>query len=445
MVRVGSARSDENHNLVNGINGDQRQTSTPDWNGEVSIENWYLHSKGWVVIRVKDPEKRKKVAKAMEAACNNKHIGYSQSNRWTAQDWCKWQNKGNYDPAAITVDVNVDCSALVRLCLMFAGIDVGDIYTSIMPQRLGAREEFELITDTAITNNPENQYAGDILCTRSSGHTVVVLDDGVNVANLAKFKYVYNGQAYDDEFDPVYYANKYADLKKAFGDDVQKLLQHWVQYGKKEGRIAKEVKYIYKGVDYTKEFDPVYYVNKYADLKQAFGDDVNKLLQHWVEHGKAEGRVAKEGQEPKPAAPAPAPVPTSNVIGIAKTSMTVRASGNTKGKAIGYVSKGQEVKILEQLSTGWLKIVWDKDEKGFGYVSNRDNKYFTIKEAEKFPQTVEVTTTALNIRKGPGTNYAVAGVVHLGEKYVIIAIENEKWAKLQNGQGYISMTYAKKV
>ena len=441
MVRVGSARSDENHKLVNGINGDQRQTAIPDWNGEVSIENWYLHSKGWVVIRVKDPEKRKKVAYAMEAACNNKRIGYSQSNRWTAQDWCKWQNKGNYDPASITVDVNVDCSALVRLCLMYAGIDVGDIYTSIMPKVLGAREEFEVITDKNITDNPDNQYAGDILCTRSSGHTVVVLDDGANVAKLSKYKYVYKGQVYDDEFDPIYYVNKYADLKKAFGDDAQKLLQHWVEHGKKEGRIAKEVRYIYNDVDYTNEFDPVYYMNKYADLKKAFGDNVQKLLQHWVEYGKKEGRIAKAGQEPAPVAPAP----KANLIGIAKTSMTVRAAGNTKGKALGYVTKGQEVKILEQLSTGWLKIEWEKADKGFGYVSNRDNKYFTIKEAEKFPYTVEIIANALNIRKGPDTTYAVAGVVHLGEKYVITAIENEKWAKLQNGQGYISMTYAKKV
>ena len=90
MVRVGSARSDENHRLVNGIAGDQRQTSMPDMTGEVSMEPWYLHTKGWIVIRIKDPAKREKAAYAMEAACNNKNIGYSQSNRWTAQDWCKW-------------------------------------------------------------------------------------------------------------------------------------------------------------------------------------------------------------------------------------------------------------------------------------------------------------------------------------------------------------------
>jgi len=77
MVRVGSARSDENRKLVNGLEGDQRQTSVPDMSGEVSMEPWYMHPKGWYILRAKDPKARQKIAYAMEAACNNKHIGYS--------------------------------------------------------------------------------------------------------------------------------------------------------------------------------------------------------------------------------------------------------------------------------------------------------------------------------------------------------------------------------
>ncbi len=439
MIRVGSAKSDENHRLVNGVEGDQRQTSTPDMNGEVSMEPWYLHSKGWIVIRIKDPVKREKAAYAMEAACNNKNIGYSQSNRWTAQDWCKWQNKENYDPATITKPVNVDCSALIRLCCKYAGIETGDIYTSIMPTEMAKMADFEVITDKNITDNPANQYRGDILCTRSSGHTVMVLDDGENVKNLAKYKYVYKGVAYDDEFDPEFYANKYADLKAAFGNDADALLKHWVNHGKAEGRIAKEVRYILNGVDYTDEFDPVYYVNKYADLKAAIGNDPKKLLVHWVQYGKNEGRIAKADKEPKPEVPE---TPTNEVvaIAIAKTTVTVRSASNTKGKVLGYVKKGQEVNVLSQLSNGWLKIEWASD-KGYGFTSNKNGNYYTISKASKFPYEVQITANALFIRKGPGTEYPTVDVIHAGEKYMITKIENEKWGKLENGRGYISMTY----
>ena len=39
-----------------------------------------------------------------------------------------------------------------------------------------------------------------------------------------------------DGFDYVYYANTYADLKKAYGMDKAKLLHHYYKYGEKEGR-----------------------------------------------------------------------------------------------------------------------------------------------------------------------------------------------------------------
>ena len=51
--------------------------------------------------------------------------------------------------------------------------------------------------------------------------------------------------------------------------------------------------WIYEGVDYSDEFDPEYYANRYPDLMERYGLDPDKLLRHWVRHGKAEGRKAK--------------------------------------------------------------------------------------------------------------------------------------------------------
>ena len=40
-----------------------------------------------------------------------------------------------------------------------------------------------------------------------------------------------------DGFDPVFYSNFYSDVRNAFGTDSGLLYQHYVNYGKKEGRV----------------------------------------------------------------------------------------------------------------------------------------------------------------------------------------------------------------
>ena len=46
---------------------------------------------------------------------------------------------------------------------------------------------------------------------------------------------------YEDLFDAEYYASQYSDVAEAFGDDEEALLQHYLTYGIKEGRSASEV------------------------------------------------------------------------------------------------------------------------------------------------------------------------------------------------------------
>lgn len=170
-VKIGSARIDENGKAVGGSAGDQTGK-------EVSTQDWYLHKKGWVVIRAKDAAKREKIAYAMQRACDNSNIGYDQNHRYTAYDWCKYSNGGNYDPGAITKKVETDCSALVRLCCAYAGIFVGDFYTENQAKILGATGAFDIIKDTAVTNSSDYLLRGDILVTKTTGHTVVVLSNG---------------------------------------------------------------------------------------------------------------------------------------------------------------------------------------------------------------------------------------------------------------------------
>lgn len=83
-------------------------------------------------------------------------------------------------------------------------------------------------------------------------------------------------------FDARYYADRYPDLKAAFGYDEVKLLNHWINNGIKEERQA------------SKEFDLRYYKKTYPDLKKAFGDDNLAYIRHYIDFGKKEGRKASD-------------------------------------------------------------------------------------------------------------------------------------------------------
>ena len=173
-VKIGHASISEN-GTITGNAGDN--------NGkEVFTRDWYLHSKGWIVLRCKDAEKREKIAEAMEKACKNDDIGYDQNQRDTLFNNVK--TKG-FDPSKTTKKVETDCSALVRVCIAYAfGTDVaGNIRTVTEPTMLTNTGYFTKYTGDKYCKSSDYLLRGDILCTPVSGHTVVVLSDGVKVTN----------------------------------------------------------------------------------------------------------------------------------------------------------------------------------------------------------------------------------------------------------------------
>lgn len=69
----------------------------------------------------------------------------------------------------------------------------------------------------------------------------------------------------------------------------------------------------------------------------------------------------------------------------------------------------------------------------------------TEKTEEFKSYKVRVTASALNVRKGPGTKYAVATVIRDKGVYTIVEETNDKWGKLKSGAGWISLNYTKKI
>lgn len=87
--------------------------------------------------------------------------------------------------------------------------------------------------------------------------------------------------------------------------------------------------------------------------------------------------------------------------------------------------------------------------KAAGFDAFITTKVGTVVSAPTFsPYKVRVSIKDLNIRKGPGTNYASNGFCPVGV-YTIIEESNgagaTKWGKLKSGAGWISLDYAKRV
>ena len=169
-VYVGSARSDENGGAHSGKAGDQKQGK------EVSTQAWYKHAKGWRVFRAKQPAHAAKIAEVMKWACGTDRIGYDQ---WQRHTLYRELQKNGFIDMQLSVNVETDCSALVRVCLAFCGIDVPEGFrTGNMPANLLGTGEFVELKGSKYTDQSAYLGAGDVLVTKTSGHTVVAISSG---------------------------------------------------------------------------------------------------------------------------------------------------------------------------------------------------------------------------------------------------------------------------
>ena len=172
-IMVGSARIDERGNASGGAAGDQKQTSaTNDLTGEVSMQKMYFHSKGRYILRPKSAAHAVKMADLMKAACNNANIGYDQGNRL-----------GIVQHGIMTaVKTECDCSSLVREVVKEAtGKDPGNFTTANEAASLEATGLFES-KRSYVSQSATPVYDGDVLVTKTKGHTVIVVSGNARKA-----------------------------------------------------------------------------------------------------------------------------------------------------------------------------------------------------------------------------------------------------------------------
>jgi hypothetical protein len=100
-------------------------------------------------------------------------------------------------------------------------------------------------------------------------------------------------------FDVRSYQLHYYDLRRAFGDNLKAYYMHYITNGKTEGRIATGDYLggttVLNGFDYSAVYIPNDFEAFNADIKIAFGLNDIAALQHFVNYGMNEGRLASSG------------------------------------------------------------------------------------------------------------------------------------------------------
>lgn len=98
-----------------------------------------------------------------------------------------------------------------------------------------------------------------------------------DATGIAKY-YGLGKDDYSPIFDAHYYSETYADLKAAFGDDENALLNHFITFGMNEGRRGNN------------SFDVYSYRGRYSDLQNAYGTNLKNYYMHYLGWGINEGR-----------------------------------------------------------------------------------------------------------------------------------------------------------
>ena len=314
-VKIGSARIDENGRAYGGRAGDQS-------GNEVSTQSWYLHKKGWRVYRAKNPAVAEKIAQCMERACRNSRIGYDQYER---NSLYKVAEPLGFDTGKVTTPCETDCSALVRVCIAYAGITSipSDFRTINMPAYLTKTGAFVEMKGSKYQNQSLYLGRGDILVTKVHGHTVVVLSDG-------------------SRFEGSVPTREYALGERILrygceGQDVKTMQEILLALGYDLGRYGTDGDF----GDCTELAVKAFQTDVHLTVDGECGPRTLAALQKAIED--------LEGEEP-----------TGKTVLISGGNCYIRTAPNTTGKILGVAHNGDKLPYGGETSDGgWLMIEHD--------------------------------------------------------------------------------------
>ena len=138
----------------------------------------------------------------------------------------------------------------------------------------------------------------------------------------------------------------------------------------------------------------------------------------------------------------------TKVVEVRCYALNVRKGPSTDDSIAGTVTEGTQLKYISTCSNGWYKVEYKGSTR---YISNDYSKLKTIsgtsnENNDTITRVGKVTSTKLNVRKGPGTNYSVKKTIKKGSVVGVIKSYSNGWSKVKLSNsltGYVSSDYMK--
>ena len=267
------------------------------------------------MLRARDAGTRDKIARCMQAACDNPSIGYDQYERNSLYNAAQ---EYGFDVSKVTKNVECDCSALVRVCCAYAGIMIPVSFrTTDEASVLVATGAFDKLTDDLHCRKSTNLLRGDILVTKTQGHTVVVLSDGENAAQ---------------ELNPPALGSRLLKRGSA-GADVRELQDRLIRLGYDVGASGADG-------DFGKATEEAVKAFQTADGLTADG-----------EYGKKTHEALTEAWEKAQADP------NKQTVVITRDCVNIRCGNGTQYAIVAMAGKDMSFEYVATAANGWHAVV----------------------------------------------------------------------------------------
>ncbi|HEY8343116.1 MAG TPA: SH3 domain-containing protein, partial [Calditerricola sp.] len=205
----------------------------------------------------------------------------------------------------------------------------------------------------------------------------------------------------------------------------------------------------------------------YAIISQVKRDTRLTVLKQqggWLQVRLPNGRTGwVSGQYVRPVSATPAPAqgspgqpaaPSSQTVAVTASVLNVRSGPGTTYAIVTKVKRDTRLTVQKQ-QAGWLQVRLPNGRTGWvsgQYVrpvsaTPAPSSGSSGQQAAPSSQTVEVTASVLNVRAGPGTNYAIISQVKRGTRLTVLK-QQGGWLqiRLSNGRtGWVSGQYVRPV